>query len=154
MGLFDGGGINWSNPFSDVAKNLSGQDGGFFNPFDQNKPLLNALGLGDLASQADQQFRGAQRWATGAVHSNADNTFGEIFGGNKNRQSMWEEQVKTDAKNAQDKLFADQLSQKQIADLAGSRAGGFSRGMSPGSRLGRGLNYQNQTGDVTDFLGL
>lgn len=142
----------WDNPFTNLAREISGANGGFFNPFDFNKPIFNAVGLGKEADQLDQGWRKTKLWTQDALHSNAKNLAGEITGSNRQRQQQWEEKVKQDATDAQNKYFQEQLGAKQKADIAGSQAAGRNR--SPGSRLGKNLNFDIGNADITDYLGL
>jgi hypothetical protein len=136
----------WDNPFSNLARELSGQNGGFFNPFNLGAELgdKNAIEYRD-------KWGNFQKKLNDDVHSNVDNVVGE-FGSNKDRQKNWEQKVKDDAQAAQDKYFAEQLGARQQADLAGSRAAGRNR--SPGSRMGKNLNFDVNNADMTDYLGL
>ncbi len=145
----------WDNPFTNVAKEISGSNGGFFNPFDgpMKSDFANNLGLGKQNDQLRQGWNGVKIWSQEALHSNAKNLAGEVTGGNRQRQQQWEEKVKQDAKAAQDLFMGQQLDAKQKLDLAGSGAAGFAR-RTPGSRLGKNLNFNIGNADITDYLGL
>jgi hypothetical protein len=137
----------WDNPFSNLAAELSGQNGSIFNPF--------ALGanLGDPnAIEWRNKWSNMQGWASDAVHSNAENVGGEIAGTNAQRQKEWENKVKQDAEDAQKKAFGEMVGARHQSDLAGSRAA--QRNRAPGSRLGKNLDFAANGPDVTDFLGL
>lgn len=93
---------------------------------------------------------GLNKW-NDAITSNMNNVSGEITGDNLHRQQEWQKNVKQDAQNAQDKAFADSLASRQNADLEASR-GANRRGGSRGA--GTDLNWEDPTGDKTDFLGV
>lgn len=149
------------NPFSQAAKELSGQGTSTFskslNPFATVKDVLEKTGLNNnhmvmgALNKADESWRTTQGKATAALHSNINNTAGYVSGANATRQQEWEKQVKDEAQAAQTKIFNNNLQNLQNKDLAGSRAASLR--LSVSQKSGNTF-YNPSNSDQTDFLGL
>lgn len=150
------------NPFSQAAKELSGQGDSVFsqslNPFKTVRQALSKLGLNNSATlsaldKSDAAWAQSQGWATRSLHSNAENVGGYVSGANTTRQQEWEKKVKEEAQAAQDKIFNDNLQKLQTKDLSASRASAST--VAPGaSKTSGGTYYDPTNSDHTDFLGL
>lgn len=135
-----------------IAREIGGRGNSVFNPFAFAKNTEDLFGINNgYGSQASNYFGKIKLGVQDATKSNVLNAVDEVTGSNKQRQQQYEEKVKQEAQAAQDKLFAENLSAAQGADLAKSRIG--SRRNVPGRKGGSNLDFTQQ-GDVTDFLGL
>jgi hypothetical protein len=135
-----------------ISREIGGRGNSVFNPFAFSKNAEDLFGIKNgIGTQASNYFGKIKGPIQDAAFSNVSNAVNEVTGANSARQRAYEETVKQEAQAAQDKLFAENLSQAQKTDIAKSRIG--SRRSAPGQRGGAGLDFQQQ-GDVTDFLGL